>query len=958
MQETPPGRPARGAYPIHLPPPRMPSPRKLALGAGAALASLLVVLLVVPFMFRDRIDALLRREVNGAVNARLAWDGVGVSVLRDFPNVTLRLDRLSVVGLKAFERDTLLSMRQARLVLDLGSVIGHLRGGERIVVREIALNEPSVRLRVLPDGTKNWDIAKAPAQPGSESGSAVGVTLRELRITGGRLAMNDEQTHLVASVVGLDETLRGDFSRDRFVLATRTVADSVSVRFAGIPYLSRARIELNAEVDADLPRQRFTFANDTLRINALSLAFGGSVTLGKPDVAIDVAFSTPSTAFREILSLVPAIYAHDFERLQTAGTMSTSGRVQGSYGPNAFPALALRATVKNGAFRHPALPMPARDIFLDLAIDNPGGHVDRTVIDLKRLHAAIGGRPLDARLVVRTPVSDPDVDLRAVGSLDLADLARTVTLDGVTGLVGRISADVAMRARVSDVDAGRYDRVAASGRVDASRVALRSAAVPYAIAVDTVALQLTPRTMQLASFAARVGNSDVRATGTLDNVLGFALREQDLKGSASVSSTRFDLAEWKSTEETTEVIPVPPRIDFALRASAASVTYGALTLSNVRGGLRVKDQRVTLEELQMETLRGTVVANGFYETTVAGRPTFDMDLRVAGVDIPAAFAALTTVQKLVPVARWAQGSVTGTMGMRGPIGNDMMPVLGALSGKGAVETERLVVQGAPVLDRLATALSLSQLRKPALGAVRTSFEIADGRLQVKPFKVAMSGIDMLVSGSNGIDQSLKYDLGLTIPRALLGGSAGSIVADLASKAGPAGAALAKGETVQLAALVTGTVLDPAIRTNLAGMAGSARETVQNAVRDEVATKTAAVKQRVDSAAEQARVRARAEAERLVAEAEKQAASIRAEARTLAERTRREGEVRADSLLARATNPAARMAAKVGTDRMKREADQQAERIVREADARADALVAQARKQGDALAPPRAAGGTD
>ena len=895
-------------------------PRKLALGLAAVSASLLVVAIALPFFFRDRIAARLKSELDASVNAKLAWHGTSLGILRDFPNVSLGLDRLSVVGVAPFQGDTLLAMREARVALDVGSVVGFLRKGTPIVVREIALVQPAVRLRVLPDGRANWDIARARGASSNDASRAVGVTLRDLRISDGRLTLDDEQTRLFASVHGLQESLRGDFASDRFLLASRTRADSVSLRFAGVPYLSRVAVELNADIDADLRARRFTFSHDSLRLNQLVLAFTGSVMLGEPDMTLDLAFSTPSTSFKDILSLVPAVYASGFDRIQAAGSMSTSGSVRGKYGPGSFPALALRARVERGAFRDPSLPLPARDIFMDLAVDNPGGHVDRTVVDLKRLHAVIGARPLDARLMMRTPVSDPDVDLRLTGALDLADVGRTVKLQGVTQLAGLVAADIAMRARLSDVDAGRYDKVAASGTVDASRIAVRTSALPHAIAIDTASLRLTPRTAELATLAARIGNSDVRAAGTLENVLGFALRGDDLGGTATVSSNHFDLNEWRSDEKMTEVIPVPAHVDFTLQATAARVSYGAITAANVRGNLRVKDQRVTLDELRMETMRGTVIANGFYETTVPARPTFDMDLKLAAVDIPAAFTALSTVQKFVPVARWAQGAVSGTIGVKGPIGSDMTPIFTALTGKGAIETDRLVVNDAPVLAKLADALKVEQLRKPSLGSVRAAFDVADGRLLVKPFVVKANGMDMTVAGSNGIDQSIKYDLALATSR------------------GP------------LSAQVTGTVTNPTVRPNVAGLATAVKDSAKTLVQNEISTRTAGVKQQADSAAENARRRARAEGERLVAEAEKQAATIRAEARALAETTRRQGSERADSLLSKASNPAARMAAKVGTDRLRREADESAERIVREADARADAIVAQAKKQAGALAP--------
>lgn len=917
----------------------MRSARTIALGLAGLLATLLVALLVLPLLFRDRIVQRLQGGINESVRATVAWSEVDVGLLRDFPNVTLGVEGLSVVGLEPFAGDTLVAVREARLVLDLGSVLGNLRRGTPVVVREVTLRAPDVRLQVLADGRANWDIARDTTSRGADSSRAIGVTLRELRITDGSVSLDDRQSRLVASVRGLDETLSGDFAKDEFTLSTDTRADTVSLRFAGIPYLERVAVALKADVAANLPQNRFTLADASLRLNALALAFSGSVVTGDPHLGLDLTFSSPGTRFADILSLVPAIYARDFEKLQTAGTMSVAGRVRGNYGPGAFPALALRAEVKDGAFRYPDLPLPARDVAMKLAIDNPGGDVDRTVVHLERLHAVIGRRPLDARLVMRTPVSDPDVDLRLVGALDLADLARTVKLEAVKQLTGRVAANVAVRTRLSDVDAGRYDRVDARGTVHAGGIIVAADSLPQPVAVDTLSLRMTPRTAELTAFAARIGKSDARATGTLDNILGYLLRDEDLRGTARVASRHFDLDEWRSDDETT-VVPVPARVDFALDAAVDRVTFGALSAANVRGGVRIRDRRATLDDLRMETLRGTVVASGFYETTDPARPTFDIALRVADVDIPSAFAALNTVRTLAPIAKWAQGSVSGSVGLSGPLRADMTPELTAVSGKGEILTDRLVVQDAPVLGKVADALSLDRLRNPALGAIRVAYDIANGRLHTRPFAVGLDGVAMTVAGSNGIDQSIAYDLAVSAPRAALG----SGFARLSSQAQRAGVNLAGDDVVRLGAKVTGMITNPTVTPDFKATAATVREAAADAVREQVETRTAAVREQADSAAEEARRRARAEAERLVAEAERQAEQVRAEARTLADRVRSEAAVRADSLVGRARNPAARLAATAAADRMKREADEQAERIVREADARADAIVAEARRR--------------
>lgn len=928
----------------------MRSHRKLAISIAGAIGTLLLLLVLLPFLFRDRIAARVQREIAQSVNAHVRWSGVGLSLLRDFPNVTFRLDNLSVTGAERFEGDTLVAMRQLRIVLDLGSVLRNLRRGDAIVVRELDMQRPLARLRVLEDGTANWDIFRERPADTAGTSRALSLSLRELSMRDGSIRYDDRKSDVAAALSGLEVALNGDFAKEKFDLATRVRASEASLRFAGIPYLDRVSLALDANVGADMRARRFTFTRNQLRLNALVLAFAGTVGLGDENTALNLTFSTPSTDFAGILSLVPAIYAKDFKSIQTAGSMSVSGRVQGDYGPKAFPRFALRARVQNGAFRYPDLPLPARDISLDLAVDNPGGNVDSTVVRLDRFHVTLGKRPVSARLVLRTPVSDPDVDLAVKGSVDLADVRRTIKLEDVKELAGLVSADVAMHTRKSWVDAGRYDRVAASGTMDVSRLALSGAALPHAVAIDSARLRFTPRRAELASFFARIGNSDVRATGALQNLLGFLLRDEELRGEATVASNRFDLNEWRSNDET-KVIPVPPNVDFTLQATANQLLFGKLEMANARGGVHVKDQRVTLDNFRMDMLGGHVAATGFYETTVPARPTFDLALTVDSVDIPTAFASLATVQRLAPVARYARGSFSTKLGLAGPLAQNMTPVFEVITGQGSFKTAGVAIEGFPALVKLADALRIEQLRNPTMRALQAAFRIEKGRLYVQPFDLRVGELAMTVSGSNGIDQTLDYDLALAVPTSLLGSGANQAITSLASRAGRAGIDLGSAAAVSIGVDVAGTVTNPTVRPSFNGTAGSIREGVQQAVETKVESKVTEVKQRADSAKEEAQRRARAQAEQLVAKAEVRAAAMRLEADSLAARVRREGDAKANALVEQAKNPMARIAAQAGADRLRNEANARADQIVREADQRANALVEEARRQAAALAPP-------
>jgi hypothetical protein len=600
--------------------------------------------------------------------------------------------------------------------------------------------------------------------------------------------------------------------------------------------------------------------------------------------------------------------------------------VKGEYGDSAFPSFVFNTKVDNAAFQYPDLPLPARDIVMDLSLTNPGGSADNTVVNLRKFHLRIGANPVDAVLVLRTPISDPDVDARVAGKVDLADVRRTLKLEGIDQLTGTVAANAAVRTRMSYVDKKQYDRVAASGTLDVGNLTLKGKDLPHPLAVQQASLRLAPEKAELRSFRGAIGSSDVQASGSIDNLLSYALRDDTLRGTATVRSNRFDLNEWKSGEGDLQVIPVPPKIDFGLDVAVAQLTYDKLKMSNAHGRLRVKDQRVTLEDFRVNTLGGEIGLTGFYETTNLAKPTFNVGLKMSRVDIPAAFQAFTTVQMLAPVARYAVGNMSTDLRVSGALGKDMMPLFPALSGGGTVQTSNLDLRDFPPLEKVVDLTKLKFLDNPGLDALRAAFQIKDGRLFVQPFNVKLGGTTMSVSGSNGFDQSLRYDLGLRVPRSLMGGGANQAIGGLLSKAGAAGIDLNAAPEIPLGIQIGGTVTSPSIAVDVGSLASSVTKSAEKAV-------TQAVTQKVDSAAM-----------RLVQEAEQRAAAIRKEAQTLADKVKQEGYQQADSLAGKSSNPLAQLAAKPAADLLRKQSDEKAASIIREASQRADSLVAQARRK--------------
>ena len=201
-------------------------------------------------------------------------------------------------------------------MLSLPSVVSYALSGKPIVVRGVELDQPRLNLIALEDGTANWDISRQTADASRES-KPMDVSLRDVEIKNGDIAFDNRRAKLKATLKGYDQSLSGDFSQKQVSVKTKADADTVSVSFAGIPYLNRVRLGLDADVAADLANKVYTLKTTDLSLNDLKLGVTGSARSTGKLLGLDLSFKAPSTKFLSILSLVPAVYAHDFDKVKT-----------------------------------------------------------------------------------------------------------------------------------------------------------------------------------------------------------------------------------------------------------------------------------------------------------------------------------------------------------------------------------------------------------------------------------------------------------------------------------------------------------------------------------------------------------------------------------------------------------------------------------------------------------------
>jgi len=945
--------------------------RRILKWSGIGLLIVLIGLILVPIFFKDEIKNMVIDEVNNSLNAKLSMGDFDLTFISSFPNMTIELNDTKLVGVGKFKDVELANIKQFVANVGFWSVVS----GDQVEIERIHLEEPHFDVRILADGTANYDIVKpdsvkTPEQ--QEEPSNFKLSLKEYSISKANIKYDDQSSDMFAEIKNLDHLGTGDLTADVIDFETTTSMDELTYNMDGISYLTKVKTNaiVNLLMEFTDKTSKFTLKENEFKLNALTFSIDGFYEMLENRDNMDLKLNASKATFKEFLSLIPTFYQSGYESMVTKGNLALGGYVKGIMDDKNMPGWDFKLNVDKASIKYPDLPGTISNIIVAAGSKFAGGEdMDKMTIDVEKFHADFVGNTIDANLKMRNPMTDPLLVSKIVAKMDLATLKNVIPMGEGESYTGKLNANVDLNGRMSSLDNGDYEAFKAEGTLELMNMIYKSAGLNDQVAINDLLFRFSPKNLSLEKLNAKTGKSDFAMAGTIDNYMGYVFRNELLKGNFSFTSNNLDLDELmnlvpaseaapeasSATEETASSEPtlIPDNLDFALNTSIGNLRYNGMDIKNVKGNVRLKEEVASLDDLTMNTMGGTIGLKGSYSTKDHSKPKVDFAYTLKDIDVKQLADNFVTIEKLAPIAKYAKGKISSNFEMKSDLTANLEPVMASLSGLGDLTTSTLTISGFKPMEKMSEALNISKLSSQTLKDIRAKFQFSDGKVTVKPFDVQMGKIKTNIAGFTTFDQKINYDLKMMIPKEEIPAAMikaveqaisklNSLTPNLDMKSIPA--------VIPVKVGMGGTVTDPKVTNNfkeaLLEATGNLKDQLIDNIKETVKdTVTAIVKDKVNEVKEDLN----AKKQEILDDAQKQADKVKAEAKKAADVVRAEGKKQADALMQQAgSNPLKQKAAQISGDKLKKEAEEKAQKIEKEGNQKADQIMATARQKADQI----------
>lgn len=444
----------------------------IGLTASLVLLTVLVLGLIIWIFTPEKLTPLVNRYASEYLDAKVEARRVELTVWSTFPHLQLHVDSLTVVSqsldrMPAADRsllpagaDTLLVIPQFSGGINLAALpLGNIE------LYDVVLRSPRVNIVAVNDTISNINIFPAsspePDEPKPATTSLPGISVNSFTITGAaplRYISIADSIDCLATLRSTSLVNQG-IPRYRIELHGLTAAQIGSV----LPHT-----EIEAGLDGDIhwtPSRPYNIGLHEFNIAIGPLHLSADVDADFSDHPVLETLTARLNPVRidSVVAALPEVWRTDIASLGSnlAVTASVTLTKPFDLSADSIPSVEAEIEIPDGYLNYEALRLNRTGLKVSARIN--GDCPDSSVIILDRFNAVGRSTDMTVNATITTPVTDPHIDGKFNGSIDLSRLPRQLLEQLPFILSGRIDGNTGFNLHLSDLTPRTFHRARLQG---------------------------------------------------------------------------------------------------------------------------------------------------------------------------------------------------------------------------------------------------------------------------------------------------------------------------------------------------------------------------------------------------------------------------------------------------------------------------------------------------------------
>ena len=307
--------------------------------------------------------------------------------------------------------------------------------------------------------------------------------------------------------------------------------------------------------------------------------------------------------------------------------------------------------------------------------------------------------------------------------------------------------------------------------------------LPTPVYIPSIDFNYDTTGIQINNSSIVLGNSDFELQGDFTNVDEFIRKEALLKGNLDFVSHYTDVNEimeifsgmgdttlvaeevavTDTIEEEQEPFMVPLGVDITLNTLIEKAIAGDMNISNVGGGLTVKDGILVLNEMGFTSDAATMMLTAMYKSSRRNHLYVGFDFHLLDIDIAEMINIIPELDTLVPMLSSFEGKAEFHIAAETYLKSNYEMKVSTLRGATSIHGKDLVVLDNATFRKIAKMLNFKDKEHNKIDELSVEITAFKNEIDVYPTLIALDKYQAVVGGRHKLDMTFDYSLGIANP---------------------------------------------------------------------------------------------------------------------------------------------------------------------------------------------------
>lgn len=573
----------------------------------AILSFILLVSSLIIYYYRDTIIQKFVAEANTYINTPIAVDKIDVSIIDNFPEVSIIFNNIKIDGSNKKEKDKLLEAEKVSIGVNPIKLWNNTYS-----IEAVSIENAVCKISVDQEGVYNYDILK---NQSSSNKKNVDFDLQKVTLHNVHFIYDNGAISNYIDITTVNTSANLTYANDLFDITAIGGYKIHDISSRDNTLISEKDIQANAKIIYDDINKNVSIRPSNLEINGSEFLTYGEYSF-KERQLIELYLEGKDTNLSTISSLMPKSVREKVSVYESTGDVYFDLALKGYLGEKKGPSLDVHFGLKNASIFY-----PETDTRLEKA--NTEGFLQLTdiynskqgLLELKNIQGSLNGSEFNSNLSI-TNFSSPKLVFDFSGSMDMKSLLSFYRPEGLISASGNLDIDISFNGVINDLKSRNLQgRTKTSGQITGRDINLSLESLKQPLRDLNGQFLFNNIDIALNDVSGYYGKSDFRLNGLFKNLLAFILLENEPIGiEADLSSHYIDLDELlvqsKSNNGEQYYFRLSPRLKLKFNTNIDRLTFRRFHPENLKGDIIIKNQGLYSNGISFNGLGGNVSLSG------------------------------------------------------------------------------------------------------------------------------------------------------------------------------------------------------------------------------------------------------------------------------------------------------------------------------------------------------------